>query len=71
MSIEIMKSEKGNGSRWFICPTRSLRELLLRHKNKLVPGCNYVLDWKDTHGWGLQLAVADWVPNGHVYTVPD
>lgn len=69
--VELMKSDKGNESRWFICPSKAFRDLLLRHKDKLVPGCNYVLPWKDVNGWGLQLAIAGWVPKGHVYTVPD
>ena len=29
-------------------------------------GWNYFLLWKDAHGYGLQCAIADWVPTGHV-----
>lgn len=54
-----------NGSIWFLCSTQAMRELIIRNRTKLLPSCNYVLCWKDAHGFGIELATASWVPAGH------
>lgn len=41
--------------RMFVCSTPHLRDLLIRHKEKLVAKCNYVHTWLDTNGYGLCL----------------
>lgn len=41
--------------RMFVCSTPNLRALLVRNRMKLIAGCNYVHEWKDTNGYGLCL----------------
>jgi len=53
--------------RFYVLPSASLRQLVERHAQRLLPGCNYLLTWKDAKGYGIELARADWVPPGHVY----
>lgn len=55
---------KSDQSKFYVLPTDNLRRLVIRNRTKLVQDCNYVLTWKDTAGFGLQLAHADWVPKG-------
>lgn len=62
---------RGSSSRWFICPTENLRALIIRHRERLLPGCNYLLPYRDVNGFGIQLAVAAWVQPGRTYTVPN
>lgn len=60
------RDPKTNGSRWYILPTESLRDLIIRNRHRLesrVGRYNYVLTWKDTQGYGVELAHADWVCN--------
>lgn len=60
------RDPRENGSRWYILPTVALRDLVIRNRNRLssrVGAYNYVLTWRDTGGFGLELAHADWVCN--------
>jgi hypothetical protein len=58
-------------SRWWVCTSREMRALILRNREKLLPGCNYVCEWNDTHGYGIHLDVCNWVAPGGTYFVPD
>lgn len=73
MSVEFMKTPVGlrQVDRWFVCPTQELRSLIYRNRTRLVPGCNYICEWKDAHGFGIHITVAAWVQPGQIYHVPN
>jgi hypothetical protein len=56
-------------NRWYILPTKALRDLVIRNVHRLKQSndrpLNYVVCWPDTQGFGLEVAHAEWVgPNG-------
>ncbi len=76
--IEIMRDAKRvdgapvdrTRSRWFVCPTPALRDLIYRNRERLVAGCNYCCEWKDVNGFGIHLAVSEWGAVGSMYNCP-
>ena len=44
---------------FLVLPSSSLRALVRKHAEHLVPGCNYILEWRDTHGYGIELCRAE------------
>lgn len=58
---------------WMVLPTRSLRQLVYRHLRQTYPQLNYCCEWKDVHGYGINLTVAEWMTQenpGKMYHVP-
>lgn len=53
--------------KWYILPSASLRELVIRRILAKYPKFNYVLTYKDVDGFGVQICHADWVQPGQVY----
>lgn len=53
---------------FMVLPSASLRDLVRKHRERFCPGCNYIIQWKDAHGYGIELARADWPADGTVYT---
>lgn len=53
--------------KFIICPTRSLQQLVLRRVRQGKTKYNYAVAYRDTRGFGLSLAKADWVKPGQVY----
>jgi hypothetical protein len=45
---------------WFVVPTVSLRDLVIRRLLKQYPCLNYVIGWKDVRGFGLEVTVSEW-----------
>lgn len=57
----------GFPSYWFVLPTANLREIVTRRLLERDSRMNYVLWWKDTNGFGMEVAHVKWVPEGQVY----
>ena len=62
-----MATFKFPSARFYVVPSMSLAALINRNAQRLLPGCNYILQGRDAKGFGIELARADWVPAGHVY----
>jgi hypothetical protein len=68
--IKLDSGTDANGnvtSLWYICPTKELRDLIIRQRERLLPGVNYGVAWKDTQGFGLELAIVNWKPLSQFY----
>ena len=57
----------GSPYRWFIVPSKSLRDLVVRNYKRIYPWCNYIVLYQDVNGYGIELARASWVREGHTY----
>jgi len=63
-----MSTFKFPSARFYVVPSQSLRNLINYHAERLLPGCNYILQWRDAQGYGIELARGvEWVPPGPVY----
>ena len=55
--------------KWYILPTESLRDLVIRRMLVKYPSLNYVMTYLDVHGYGVELCHAAWVPLGRIYRI--
>ncbi len=80
MACEFTSRNTVDNSRWFVLPSESLRDLVLRRMRSRYPHFNRALTWKDTRGWvvrprtltpgdyGLALSNCSWVEPGRFLT---
>lgn len=54
-------------SRILVLPSRSLRDLIIRAVRRRRVPYNYAVAYRDTRGFGLSIAVVDWLPSGQTY----
>lgn len=57
----------GKPSHWYVLPSQNMRDIIIRQLLKLDKRLNYVLTWKDTNGYGLQVTQCAWVQPGSVH----
>ena len=56
-----------NESKFLVLPSRSVRDVYLRAIRAGKVRWNYAVTWRDVAGYGLNVAVADWVKPGQSY----
>lgn len=48
--------------RHYVLPSESLRRLVIKHRRRILPGCNSMTEWQDVNGFGLLLGAIHSVP---------